>query len=307
MMLAIQGNREIATALAATCKAAYSWVVPVLYSTVILDSPERIVAFQTVLQKSKEEAESQRGALVLTEPLGAYVRHLWLGPTQVEQVCSVEATLDLVLPLCSSLLSVVVQQCVSAIDLESVVDYLPSTLQSLCIFPCASCAASTNFMKMPLDISNISRLASLHDITVVRRRLSVDLLHRLEEMPNLCGGITQIIRSRNPDSRGEMLIRLSTIHQAKNAAHEHIAGFPKSLRREIVFVTNDARNNMDELYLNMQGAILGNTRSFPAGRGWPPHITIRFKNSRAEGDELKILYDGWIARCHPFSPCRVNV
>ena len=320
-MSAMQGHRTTAAALAATCKVAYSWIVPAMYCTVVLDSPERIGAFQATLQRSKEYAESQRGARLLAQPLGAYVRHLWLGPTRVEQVCTVEATgldvnppfMHMIPPLCPSLLSVVVQQCASDFNLELLVDRLPQTLESLCIFPCASSTPRAAFMNAYFDIPNISRLTSLRDVTIVSRMLSSALVQRLRKMPSLCrcGGITQILKF--PKAADLVLVEgrmfAYAIQQTRNAVRHHSPGVPCPLRRDLVFVVDRAQSDVNELSRRLLRTVSVEIGTSPSGSSWecPPYIAVRCMSERGiEGKELGILYDNWVTRHNPPSHCCVG-
>ena len=319
MMSAMQGHRTTAAALAATCKVAYSWIVPAMYCTVVLDSPERIGAFQATLQRSKEYAESQRGARLLAQPLGAYVRHLWLGPTRVEQVCTVEATgldvnpprMHIILPLCPSLLSVVVQQCASSFNLELLIDRLPQPLESLCIFPCASSTPRTEFMNAYFDIPNISRLTSLRDVTIVSRMLSPGLMQRLGKMPSLRGGITQIFKfPKAIDAASLMSVEGRmfgyAIQQMRSALRNHLPGVLCLPRRDVVFVVDRPQSDANELSRKLLRTVSTGIDT-SSGWEWPPYITIRCTSERGiEGKELGILYNNWVTRHYPPSHCCVG-
>ena len=49
----------MAVTLAATCKTAYSWVMPVLYSTIVLDTPQVLLEFEAALREGELFALAQ--------------------------------------------------------------------------------------------------------------------------------------------------------------------------------------------------------------------------------------------------------
>ena len=319
MMSAIQGDKATAAVLAATCRIAYSWVVPILYFVVILESPERLVAFEAALRDSKEYAESQRGPRLLAEPLGAYVRHLWLGTTRAKPTCPVEDIFDakppcvhFILPLCPSLVSVAMQQCPGPPHLELMVDCLPQTLESLCIFPCASFTTQPDLMNVDLDIPNIHRLSSLRDVTVVRRMLSSSMIERLAKMPSLCGGITQIVRFRMGVQAGSYMSvdgRICTyvLQQTRNAVRQHHPGVLRPLRRHVLFAVDRPQAAVEELSRRVQQSISRGVNTSSPGGVLPSHITVRCMSNHVEGEELGLLYEDWITQRIPPSICCVDL
>lgn len=319
MMFAIQGDRATAAVLAATCRIAYSWVVPVLYSIVVLESSKRLVAFEASVRRSKNNFEGQRGSCLLAKPLGAYVRHLWLGPTRVEHTCTVEASslgveppcVHCILSLCPSLLSAVVQQCANDLSLVRVVGCLPQTLESLCIFPCASFAMHADRMNAGLNIPNIHHLTSLRDVTIVRRMLSPALMERLEKMPSLRGGITQMIKfpkrvsPPNVTAAVEKHSFIYSLEETRNAVRRHHSGVLSPLRRNLLFAVDRPQADLKELPLKLMQAISPGIDTSSPGWTWPSHITVRCMSDRVEGKELGLLYNDWVAQRNSLPPlCR---
>ena len=320
MMSAIQNDRATAAVLAVTCKTAYSWVVPVLYSTVVLEKARQVVTFEATLRRSQSQAGSGEGKAshrsLLARPLGTYVRHLWLGPTRVQHCCTVEAspepistTAPWILLFCPSLSSVAFQECAMAFHLRHLVDCLPRRLRSLCIFPCASSMRRDDLMRLHFDVPNICRLTALHDLTVVGRILSARTVQVLAGMPSVCGGgVTQILKFPNRLAAGALLSAdgqnfAYALHGIRGAVLRHRPGSPGALRMANVFVVNHAQACVKDISLRVQRTVLAKIDTSSPEWEWPPHIIVCVKDGCVEGDELEILYDDWLARCNPSAPC----
>ncbi|EPS95127.1 hypothetical protein FOMPIDRAFT_1062869 [Fomitopsis schrenkii] len=213
LLSAIQGDRKTATVLAITSKTVYSWVAPVLYSTVILPNTWQAIAFADTLQSSSRrmgQAEGGRRSPCFPQcPLGAYVHRLWLGPTETEPDCLLETwyerceqdgdpflratdhaprlPIGSLLPHCTSLRSLA-QHCTLVADIEALINCLPQTLESLCMFPCSPMRRSGIGLVSPVPyIPSSSRLTSLREVTFMQWRFSRDMERHLEagEMPSL--------------------------------------------------------------------------------------------------------------------------
>lgn len=72
-------DRAVSAKLCLVCRTTHSWMLPALYSTVVLTSSSEIVCFSNSLSRSSSRCLPETGTSGITP--ASHVRHLWLGPT----------------------------------------------------------------------------------------------------------------------------------------------------------------------------------------------------------------------------------
>ncbi|KAH9933735.1 uncharacterized protein B0H18DRAFT_600324 [Fomitopsis serialis] len=203
----------MAAALSQTCKTVYAWIIPILYSTVVLTTPTQAASFQrAVLTSFNSDSEGHTTATRLTErPLHTYVHHLWvgrnrrsranrtgtrpqLGGTGRERVGQTiigrsrlwNATLGIV-ELCPSLRTLAMIGYPATI-IGVIVPHLPVTLESLSI-------RVRNHAT--LDLPDISHLTALRDIVFVHTELTDKTVCLLLRSPSV-QSITHLYNCSRP-------------------------------------------------------------------------------------------------------------
>ncbi|KZT71907.1 hypothetical protein DAEQUDRAFT_723522 [Daedalea quercina L-15889] len=171
----------MATVLAVTCKTVYAWVIPVLYSTVVLTTESQIITFEDTLRASSKIVH--HSGHPTEHPLDSYIRCLWVGPNRcrlgrtwrnlkdMESSDSDGATggasgaqapgPDVWAYFEDTLTSCATLRALSIVDypdviLPSIIRHCPTSLESISIYPSYT---------LHLDLPDISHLTSLHDIT----------------------------------------------------------------------------------------------------------------------------------------------
>ncbi|KAH9933729.1 uncharacterized protein B0H18DRAFT_981776 [Fomitopsis serialis] len=202
---AIEGDRSLAAALSQTCKTVHTWIIPILYSTVVLTKSTQAALFKrTLLTSFNSESDGQLTAAGPNELLlHTYVRHLWvgrkrhpsqLGETKRERIGQTvigrsrlwDATLEIV-KLCPSLRTLAMIGY-PAMIIKWIVPHLPVTLQSLSI-----CVRDN----VILDLPDISHLTALRDITSVHTELSGKTVCLLLRSPSV-QSITRLYNCSRP-------------------------------------------------------------------------------------------------------------
>lgn len=330
MMSAIQGDRKTAAVLPTTCKTIYSWVVPVLYSTVVLTHPKQAVAFADCLRRSAHwhrcaEQGLEGGKQDPCFPrcaVGAYVRRLWLGPTSTELNCALEAwyrdherdgrhrgqPIDSLLSHCTALRSLVTQHCPLGVDMKTLINSLSQTLESLCIFPCIALEEDENiaFINSTLHVPNISRLTSLREVTSVHQPFSFGMEQLLASggMPSLRDATEVCTYPTINEPREALLWGIITNQFCRAVRHDTFSTCP---RRNVVVV---ARRDDEAILWEIEEELLDCFDTPIPGWVWPSHLTICGKQGRNEEqglDEIKYLYNDWFSQVDHSSPCCVDL
>ncbi|KAH9833255.1 uncharacterized protein C8Q71DRAFT_774792 [Rhodofomes roseus] len=332
---AIDGDRATAAILSRMCKTVNLWIVPVLYSTVIVTISD-LKSFERTLLASKDRAEpvgKHNATHLLKRPLGAYVRHLWIGskgthhtsrppwrtidPVEHAEEASsmvLKATITIV-SLCPNLRALAIAHYPSSI-MRQLVPCIAETLESLSFCPGTGHLTS-------LDLADMSHCHSLRDVTFLQTELTDGTLSRLLRMPSV-QHITCIYNNVPhtigllPALRPVQRDRLKRSFQAA-MAQLHLVGecaSPAFRRMKVIYLScdNSTVREINELqrFMGVHGppgprdkrivlsAIDGrnNLDRFVSFKGYGGPYTINYVN------DTKYWLDEWIASLDPAWPGR---
>lgn len=190
--------------VATTCKTIYSWILPVLYSSVVLTTPHQVIAFRCTVLCGRSE-DTPRLAPVVNRTYVSYVQNLWLGPTsstcclihpdeetnvaedtQLEdpQAMTVWASVIKFVDHCTSLHTLAIIDCPGSV-VQILLSLLPSTLDSLYIF-LQDNPATYQLEIYPVIIAHIASIRRIIFVHTSLTDMTMLLLSRIISITRIC-------------------------------------------------------------------------------------------------------------------------
>ena len=298
--------------LCQTCKDMYTWVTPVLYSSVVLAAKADQAAFEYALRCSSASFEIHQGcSRGLGSPLGGYVRNLWLGETRSSGSQHTGAATQApdrrdvagqglgrdtwahatsILRMCPSLHALALVNFLRR-DFRHLSPELPRSLASLSLRLDGRNAYRT--------LPDLTHLPSLRHLTILHTHIPADTLVRILQLPRL--RVFTRLCDRRSDSTlyAWPLSRALTCLQDAMEQLTHLTRPSGALERiEIASLHCDLPLEKRPERLD---ALLAQHGSYGALRT-DGRVAVSARDARDEFDEVdtvKTLYDDWVAGLDP--------